>query len=100
MSPDTTWPWLALVLLGAFHGLNPGMGWLFAVALGLQERRRQAVMRALLPLACGHAASIAVVVLVLGLAVWGFYGFPHVTVAALGCIALGGCIGAWMWKRS
>lgn len=68
MSPDTAWPWLALVLLGAFHGINPGMGWLFAVALGLQERRRQAVMRALLPLACGHAASIAVVVLVLGLA--------------------------------
>ena len=68
MSLDTLWPWLALVLLGAFHGINPGMGWLFAVALGLQERRRQAVMRALLPLACGHAASIAAVVLVLGLA--------------------------------
>ena len=41
----------------------------------------------------------AFVALVLGLAVWGFYGFPHVTEAAIGCIALG-CIGAWMWKRS
>lgn len=41
--------WIALFALGAFHGLNPGMGWLFAVALGMQERRRQAVWRALLP---------------------------------------------------
>ncbi len=29
------WPWLSLLALGAFHGLNPAMGWLFAVALGL-----------------------------------------------------------------
>jgi hypothetical protein len=35
------WPWVALALLGAMHGLNPGMGWLFAVALGLQERDRE-----------------------------------------------------------
>ena len=56
-------PWAALVLLGAFHGVNPAMGWLFAVALGLQRRRRRAVLGALLPLALGHEASIAVVVL-------------------------------------
>jgi len=61
-------PWLTLVLLGAFHGLNPGMGWLFAVALGLQERRRAAVLGALGPIALGHAASIAVVVGAVGLA--------------------------------
>lgn len=50
----------ALLGLGAFHGLNPGMGWLFAVALGLQERSRAAVLRALGPIAAGHLASIAV----------------------------------------
>ncbi len=55
------WPWLALALLGAYHGLNPGMGWLFAVVLGLQERRRAAVLRALPAIAVGHEASIAVV---------------------------------------
>lgn len=60
------WPWLALVLLGAYHGVNPAMGWLFAVALGLQERSRRAVYGALLPLALGHELSIAVVVLVIG----------------------------------
>ncbi|MDQ3831149.1 MAG: hypothetical protein M3361_18000 [Candidatus Tectomicrobia bacterium] len=53
-------------MLGAFHGLNPGMGWLFAVALGLQEKRRQAVLRAVLPIAVGHALSIGAVVLVVG----------------------------------
>ncbi|PCC71811.1 hypothetical protein SAMN02745121_03163 [Nannocystis exedens] len=58
--------WLALLGLGAFHGINPGMGWLFAVALGLQEQRRAAVLRALLPIALGHALSIAVVLLVIG----------------------------------
>jgi hypothetical protein len=56
------WPWLALGLLGVYHGLNPAMGWLFAVALGLQRRSRGAVLRALLPIALGHEASIAVVV--------------------------------------
>src|SRR6202167_3661087 len=52
------WPWLALAVLGAYHGLNPAMGWLFALALGLQEKRRSAVIGALLPIALGHAAAI------------------------------------------
>jgi hypothetical protein len=55
--------WLALAGLGAVHGVNPGMGWLFAVALGLQEGRARAVWRALPPLAVGHALAIAVAVL-------------------------------------
>ena len=62
------WPWLALVLLGAYHGLNPAMGWLFAVALGLQERGRGAVLRALPAIALGHEASIALVVALVALA--------------------------------
>jgi hypothetical protein len=59
------WPWLALIMLGAWHGLNPGMGWLFSVALGLQERSRRAVFVALLPIALGHALAIGLVVLLL-----------------------------------
>jgi len=51
-----------LVMLGAYHGINPGMGWLFAVALGMQERRRAAVWRALLPLGVGHALAVAAAV--------------------------------------
>jgi len=57
-------PLATILLLGAFHGINPGMGWLFAVALGMQERRLAAVWRALIPLTLGHALAIAVVVLV------------------------------------
>lgn len=56
------WPWAALALLGAVHGLNPGMGWLFAVALGLQERSARAVWRALGPLAAGHGVAIVVAI--------------------------------------
>jgi hypothetical protein len=60
----TIWPWAALAGLGAFHGVNPAMGWLFAVALGLQTGARGAVARALPPIALGHAASIAAVALI------------------------------------
>ena len=55
-------PWLALILLGAYHGLNPAMGWLFAVSLGLQEGRREVVLRAFWPIALGPAAAVTLVV--------------------------------------
>lgn len=58
---------IALVALGAFHGLNPGMGWLFAVARGLQERSRTLVLQALPAIAAGHAASVFVVAVVVAL---------------------------------
>jgi hypothetical protein len=56
-------PWAALAALGAYHGLNPGMGWLFAVARGLQEQRRKEVLLAVWPIAAGHEASIMTVLL-------------------------------------
>jgi hypothetical protein len=56
-----TWPALYLAGLGAFHGLNPAMGWLFAVALGLHRQSRATVLTALVPIAMGHALSIAAV---------------------------------------
>lgn len=59
---------MTAALLGAFHGLNPAMGWLFAVGLGLQEGRRGAVLRALAPLALGHAASVGAVLFLAGAA--------------------------------
>ena len=60
--------WIGYISLGVFHGINPGMGWLFAVALGMQEKRRSAVIGALFPMALGHAISIGVVVLIIVLA--------------------------------
>src|SRR4051794_2976028 len=60
--------WSMLFLLGAWHGINPGMGWLFAVARGMQEHRTRAVVWSLPPIALGHALSIGVVVLMVQLA--------------------------------
>ena len=58
---------LALAALGALHGANPAMGWLFAVAIGLQERSLKALLRSLIPIALGHEASVAVTVLAIEL---------------------------------
>jgi hypothetical protein len=60
------WPWIAVALLGAYHGVDPSMGWLFAVALGLQDKSRARVLWALLPIAVGHLISIALVVALVG----------------------------------
>src|SRR5260370_22770892 len=87
--------WLSLVLLGAWHGLNPAMGWLFAVALGLQQRSRGAVFRALVPIAVGHALAIGFVVFVL---------FVLGTAVPVGWLQLGGAaillgLGGWrLWR--
>jgi hypothetical protein len=61
------WPWGVLIFLGAYHGLNPGMGWLFALSLGLQQRNRAAVLRALVPIALGHAVAISLTLVAVGL---------------------------------
>ena len=54
--------WMPMLALGAWHGVNPAMGWLFAVALGMQQGKGRAVWRALPPLALGHAAAVSAVV--------------------------------------
>jgi hypothetical protein len=63
----SSWGWPALFLLGAYHGINPGMGWLFAVARGMQEHATKAVARALVPITLGHALSIGLVLALAGL---------------------------------
>jgi hypothetical protein len=57
-----------MVLLGAFHGINPGMGWLFAVALGMQAGNARGVWRALPPIALGHALAVGAILLAAALA--------------------------------
>jgi hypothetical protein len=69
-TPAQLGPWLALAGLGLFHGINPAMGWLFAVALGLHRHSQNVVLLSLIPIAIGHALAVAavlVVVLALGL---------------------------------
>src|SRR5213594_478774 len=60
LTPTVLW---LMLLLGAYHGVNPGMGWLFAVALGMQQQKASAVARSLVPIAIGHALAIASVAL-------------------------------------
>ena len=87
-------PWLALAGLGAFHGINPGMGWLFAVALGLHRGSRGVVLASLGPIAFGHMLSVAAVVLLV-------IGFGTVLERrpieiAGGCLLLGWA--AYRWR--
>jgi hypothetical protein len=57
------WDLGGVALLGVFHGVNPAMGWLFAVAIGMQERSRRALLLALVPIAIGHEAAVGMTVL-------------------------------------
>jgi hypothetical protein len=76
------WALLVIAALGAYHGLNPAMGWLFAVALGMQDRDRRAVVRALGPIAIGHELSLVLVAAaVIGL---GLFAEPSILRLAAG----------------
>jgi hypothetical protein len=55
------WAWAVLAGLGVYHGVNPAMGWLFAVALGLHRGSRRVVWWSIVPIGLGHAASVALV---------------------------------------
>jgi hypothetical protein len=93
MTEQTVWPWVGLLGLGLFHGVNPGMGWLFAVALGMQERRRSAVWWALVPLTLGHGlatgAAVALALIVGVVIPAGALKWPvAVTLAGLGVYRL------------
>lgn len=55
------WLWLAVAGSGALHGLNPASGWMFAAAWGVKSRDRTQALRALVPIAAGHTASVALV---------------------------------------
>ena len=59
--PDCCAPLFIMAAFGAYHGLNPGMGWLFALSLGLQRQSDRAIWSSLLPIAAGHALSLLVV---------------------------------------
>jgi hypothetical protein len=86
---------ITLAALGAFHGLNPGMGWLFAVALGMQESQRSAVWRALIPLTIGHCLAIAAAVLVAAVA--GIALSPHLLAWPVALLLI--TLGIWQCYR-
>jgi hypothetical protein len=89
--PAGLWPWIAVIGIGLFHGINPAMGWLFAVALGLHRNSQRVVLLSLVPIAIGHAIAIGVVltaVLALGLVV------DRIMLARIAAVAV---IGFALW---
>jgi len=89
---ESVWPWLVVAGLGALHGLNPASGWMWAAAWGLRSRDSAQALRALVPIAFGHAASVA---LVAAAVVWGLAMDRGTLLALAGglCIlALGACL--------
>jgi uncharacterized membrane protein len=84
------WAWLTIAGLGAFHGLNPAMGWLFAVALGLHRKNRAIIYQAMPPIALGHALSVAIIVSAVVMA--GFMVSERVVLIASGLLLIGWAI--------
>lgn len=74
--------WLAVIAIGAYHGLNPGMGWPLALSRALFERRERAVFASLGPIATGHMLAMAVVLLPFALLVRVFEHARGVGIAA------------------
>ena len=87
-----SWSLVALAGLGAVHGLNPAMGWLFAVWIGLQEGSRRALLAALVPIAVGHELSIAVTVLIVEVSA------GAVSQQAVGLAGAALLVGFGIWK--
>ena len=77
------WPWLAVARLGAFHGLSPANGWMFAAAWGVRARDGAQVWRALLPIAIGHVASVTIVACVSVQGMWMDRALVQVVAGAL-----------------
>lgn len=96
---DTLWPWLAMAGMGALHGLNPATGWACATAWGLRSggnRVKAQPLHALLPIAIGHAASVALVVAAV---MWGWSLPRSVLQAAAGCL-LAAAVAVYLWRRA
>ncbi len=88
--------WHAMVLLGAFHGINPGMGWLFAVALGMQAGSARGVWRALPPIALGHALAVGPILV---LAVVAQRMIPPAVLSASIAVSLCSIGGYRLWRH-
>lgn len=74
-------------LLGAFHGMNPAMGWLFAVFLAVQKENWRVVFYSVIPIGLGQVLGDGVIVL---LQTFARFQFPlHIVHLTIACIVLG-----------
>ena len=98
MSDTLQWSWVGLLALGAYHGINPGMGWLFAVALGMQTGNVRGVWRALPPIALGHALAVAAILAVASLAQM-LIPLATLKIVVAGCLAAFGLDRLWRHRH-
>jgi hypothetical protein len=87
-----------MVLLGAYHGINPGMGWLFAVALGMQAATERGIWRALPPIALGHAVAVGVL-LIIAMAVQLVVPLATMKVVVAACLTMLGAYRLWRHRH-
>jgi hypothetical protein len=95
---SAAWPWLAVAGLGAYHGLDPSMGWLFAVALGLQDKSRARVLNALWPIGIGHLVAIAAVIAIIG-GFRAFFTIDYIRPAGAAVLIVFGTF-RFLWPRA
>jgi hypothetical protein len=74
--------WLAVIVSGLYHGVNPGMGWPLAVAAGLMDKSSRALVAALGPLTLGHLLAMLVVILPFSLLVALVYWQRQIQIGA------------------
>jgi hypothetical protein len=98
VSPDTLGMWLTVAGFGAYHGLNPAMGWLFALAIGIQQNKEAAIWLSMLPIVLGHAASIALAALVV-LAVRPFVSMGTLQIGTAVLLIAFGVYKLFTWYR-
>ncbi len=89
-------PWLAVAGVGALHGLNPATGWMFAAARGVRSRDSRQALQALLPIALGHAASVALVAAAVALA----WTVDRMVLQVAAGALLAGIVLHQLWRRA
>ncbi len=100
MFGDTTaWLWLGVVAVGAYHGLNPAMGWSLAVASGLAHRRDASVFATFVPLGAGHLLAMGLVLVPFALLSWVLTWGREIRIGAGVLVVGSGLIAAWLVYR-
>jgi hypothetical protein len=98
MADTMNWSWVGLLALGAYHGINPGMGWLFAVALGMQAGNVRGVWRALPPIALGHALAVGAVLAIASVAQM-LMPLAALKIGVAGCLSTFGLYRLWRHRH-
>lgn len=91
--------WAGVVAIGAYHGLNPAMGWPLAVANGLSEKRGAAVFGTWVPLGAGHLLAMALVLVPFAMLAWLLQWSREIRIGAGALVVLFGAARLFMRRH-